>query len=343
MTAETKTGILFRVKKIFFPGWLVNRQVKITSLGWIYLGMIFVFGFSAINTGNNLLYLIFGVMVSLLIASFWLSEMNITELEISRYLPREVYAQREFIFKYELKNLKKFFPGCAIRIEEKIAGKISQAYFPLVEAGKSQSYYSKLSLKNRGRCRLNRLSLKTRFPFGFFEKGKQINLKDEIVVFPPLIELKEILPHLSGGWGEFVSLEKGAGLELSGFRDYQPGDHPHWISWKASVRAQRLKVREGLKEKEQKIVIELKLALEDEKNKREKERKISLAMTLSKKLLEQGYELRLELDGKGIDFGRGASQVRRIGYFLALFDDPEAPVGREKLSLISQAYQKIII
>ena len=66
-------------------------------------------------------------------------------------------------------------------------------------------------------------------------------------------------------------------------------------------------------------------------------------MTLSKELLERGYELRLELDGKGVDFGRGASQVRRIGYFLALFDDPESPEKGDILSLALPHISRFVI
>jgi len=339
-----KTGIFFRLRKIFFPGWLVNRQVKITLLGWIYLGLIWVFGFSAINTGNNLLYLIFAIMVSLLIASFWLSEMSITELKISRHLPREVYAEKEFILKYELKNLKKFFPCCAIWVEEEIEGKKLKAYFPLVEAGKSQSHYSRLSLKKRGRCQLKQLTIKTRFPFGFFEKGKKIRMEEEIIVFPSLVKPKEFFPRLSEDLGELFSWEKGAEGELFGFRDYQFGDHPHLISWKISAKKGELLVRENLKEGKEKVIIELKITPHRwELDSQKRERKISQAMSLSKFLLEKGFQVRVEINRRGVEFGRGIFHLRKIGYFLALFDDSESPERGDVLSLASPYIPRFII
>ena len=38
------------------------RTLRITSTGWKFVGLTLVVGFAAINTANNLLYLIFGLM-----------------------------------------------------------------------------------------------------------------------------------------------------------------------------------------------------------------------------------------------------------------------------------------
>jgi hypothetical protein len=98
---------------------LVNRMVSwvdsipVPTIMIFDLGMdsletstIFIFSFAAINTGNNLLYLILAVMISILIASFWLSEMVLNDLNLSRRLPESVFAGEEFSVVYELLNQK---------------------------------------------------------------------------------------------------------------------------------------------------------------------------------------------------------------------------------------------
>ena len=52
-----------------------------TREGVIFVILSFVVGFSALNTNNNLLFLIFGVMLSLVIISGVISMMNLSSIE----------------------------------------------------------------------------------------------------------------------------------------------------------------------------------------------------------------------------------------------------------------------
>ena len=51
-----------------------------TKEGLIFILLSFVVGFSAINTNNNLLYLIFGVMLSLVLVSGIISMINLSRI-----------------------------------------------------------------------------------------------------------------------------------------------------------------------------------------------------------------------------------------------------------------------
>jgi len=324
---------LRRIEKIFFPGWMVNRRVRITLLGWAYLGLIFIFGFSAINTGNNLLYLILGIMISLLLASFWLSEMAITDLYISRQLPKEIFAEQEFRFPYSLACQRKFFPTPAIEVKEEINGEKASVYFPLVPARSSQTAFARLKIKSRGRHKLKTFYIETVFPFGLFRKIKAVNLPDEIVVLPKPAPEKELINAGEGEKGLISGIRKGKGEELFGWREYFPGDNPHWIDWKASARQIKILIKETIEELEKKAIVLLNPYIcQLPKGTPKKEALISRCAGLCKFLIEQGWLVRLEVSGRGIDFGAGDAQLKRILYFLALFDDPDEPFSGERLS-----------
>ncbi len=312
---------------------MVNRKVRVTLSGWFYMGLIFVFGLAAINTGNNLLYLILSVMISILIASFWLSEMALSQLKLSRRIPEAVFAGEEFSVIYELHNARSFFPLAGVAVSEKFGGKTASGYFLLVRAGRAEQVYASITLERRGRAALNELFISTRFPFGFFDKGKRIKLPDQILVLPAGVPAGIDAEAAGLQSGMIHGGKKGPGSELLCFRPYAPGDHPHWIDWKATARSGEILVKENEQEAEQSLTIILNIPpARPEPDSPERENLIARSFALARAYLDRGYRVRLELAGRGIDFGTGLAHFRRIGFFLALFDDREHPDPGEKLT-----------
>ena len=152
--------------------------------GWFYNGLILLFGFAAINTGNNLLYLILAVMIGTTLASFWLSEMTISEITLEREMPETVHAGQDFLIQYKLKNNRKFWPNAAIEILEKVEDKTLLAFFTLVRARTQETAFVHAGVTRRGRHEFGEFLIRTYFPFGLFEKTKKANLKAELVVMP---------------------------------------------------------------------------------------------------------------------------------------------------------------
>jgi len=65
---------------------------------------------------------------------------------------------------------------------------------------------------------------------------------------------KEVSGYLSGG---YLASVKGKGLDFDSFREYSPFDDASRIDWKASVRAQKLLVREFREERNIEVMIVL--------------------------------------------------------------------------------------
>src|SRR5258708_14307157 len=67
------------------PAW--RRRLKITKMGWWYIGLTTGIGFAAINTGNNLLFLVLGLLLASIVVSGILSEQTLREVRVERRLP----------------------------------------------------------------------------------------------------------------------------------------------------------------------------------------------------------------------------------------------------------------
>src|SRR5512147_2227428 len=87
------------------PNWIervsrrvrLPRRLRITREGKYYVGITLGVGFAGINTGNNLLYLLLGLLLALIVISGVLSEMSLRHLRITRRLPRRAQVERPHV------------------------------------------------------------------------------------------------------------------------------------------------------------------------------------------------------------------------------------------------------
>src|ERR1043166_7818399 len=75
------------------------RRLSFTREGRLIVILSVGVGFAAINTGNNLLYLLLGWLLSFIIASGLLSEMTLKRLTVERRPPARVFAGAAFLLE----------------------------------------------------------------------------------------------------------------------------------------------------------------------------------------------------------------------------------------------------
>jgi hypothetical protein len=78
--------------------------IRISKAGWLYIAVTLLLGFGAVNTGNNLIYLIVSVFLSYMALSGFLGRHNLSAVEVHFSLPDEVYAGTEFPLAVTLRN-----------------------------------------------------------------------------------------------------------------------------------------------------------------------------------------------------------------------------------------------
>jgi hypothetical protein len=162
------------------------RRLRFTREGKIFVGVTIGVGFAAVNTGNNLLYLVLGLLLSLVILSGVLSEIALRGLEFRRRLPRRAYAGTASLIEVEVYNRKRYAPSYSIEVEDRIEGRRTdkRCYFLKVSAGARQTAAYRRVAPVRGVERYLSLRVATRFPFGLFEKWREVDMAEEQVVYP---------------------------------------------------------------------------------------------------------------------------------------------------------------
>ncbi|MEM4658211.1 MAG: DUF58 domain-containing protein [Candidatus Methanosuratincola sp.] len=221
----------------------------------MFLGLTFFVGFAALNTGNNLLYLTFGMMLSFIAASGVVSMLNLSRVEVKATLPRDVFAMTPAPFTFYLTNRKTFFSSYCLTLE--VGGK--RGYVPYLPSGKTSSVTLRLTFPTRGWHAMPEGKLYTEFPFGFFTKSVRLYTDDEKMLVYPKVSKIEINPQeLTANNPEIAGVISGFGSEIRSLRDYVDGDNPKLIHWKVSAKAGRLILRELEEEYSRMVLLEFK-------------------------------------------------------------------------------------
>lgn len=111
----------------------------------------------------------------------------------------------------------------------------------------------------RGKIRLGGAYICKKGVFQLIRKGIIADIYDEVTVFPEIFPVKSIkcLRGLteSGNEKTVETEETGLGYELKSLREYNPGDSPRNIHWRASAKTGDLKVKEFHKEVDAGVVL----------------------------------------------------------------------------------------
>lgn len=222
-------------------GWRARfrppRRLKFTREGKYFLGITLGIGFAAINTGNNLLYLLLGMLLALIVVSGVLSEIALRRLTISRRLPPRAQAGRPHFVEIEVRNRKKRMPSYAIEVEDLRAGQPAdkRCFFLKISPDNTQVAAYRRVPQRRGKEKHLGFRIATRFPFGLFEKSREVRVEGELIIYPAVDPVR--LPPMPGGrqQGDASVLARGFGEEIFGLRPMREGDDPRDIYWRKSI------------------------------------------------------------------------------------------------------------
>jgi len=243
--------------------WFSYRmEYRLTREGWIYIAGIVLVSLAAINTGNNLLFLILACLISSILMSGVLSSVTLAGVEMRLSLPEHIFAGQSVRASLDLRNEKRTLPSFSLRVEG-VARKgqpdaailSTPVYFPYIPRRQSVKQSVPLFFSKRGAYRQEAFRIVTRFPFGFLQKARRLDLLSEALVYPSIEATPEFLELLPGIQGAIESVTKGRGQDLYALRDYLPTDSARHIHWKASARSGSLMVREFAREDDCRVLL----------------------------------------------------------------------------------------
>ncbi len=88
----------------------------VTRAGLIYILISVVIGIAAINTGNNLLYVVVAALLSAILVSGIASALVLRSLELDVHLPEHVFAGRPMLARLLLRNTSSWLPSFSVRV-----------------------------------------------------------------------------------------------------------------------------------------------------------------------------------------------------------------------------------
>jgi uncharacterized protein (DUF58 family) len=312
-----------------------RRSIRLTADGLRFIVLAIGIGAAAVNTGNNLLYLLFSLMLSLIIVSGILSERCFKGLDIGRRLPSSVWANEPASAAFVLVNRKGRTAGFSLRVEDVVNGTVMNRDVRVLHlpSGASSIIPYRLVMSRRGRYEFEAIKVSTRFPFGLFVKAARIPCPASVIVYPEIKPLPGSLSDELMVLGhENALLRRGQGTALHNLRVYQPGDDSRTIHWRTTARKSQLIVRETEAEDQRRVTLVLALPSEAEMDAERRahfEHAVSLAASLAVRFTRDAYEIRLLVEDQEIPYGMGEAQLARMLVALALCEPMAAsPVDR---------------
>lgn len=242
------------------------RRLKVTRQGKVFILVTVGVGIAAINTANNLLFLVLGFMLSLIVISGILSEAVLRRIEIRRRLPTLPWAGEPCPIEITVKNLKSI-PSYCLEIQDLSSNFVinRRCFFLKVSGRKSQSTTYHCVFPKRGSYHFTGYKVITRFPFSLFAKSYFYNSPDDFIVAPRHVAPRKPPEDEHEQGEEAVGREPDRlDPEPALVHPYYPGDDIRRINWKLSAKRQRLVVTEGVRRsrKQANLLFDDRLAVE---------------------------------------------------------------------------------
>jgi uncharacterized protein (DUF58 family) len=302
-----------------------RRTIRPTREGWWCLAVTVGLGLTAMNTGNNLLYLLESMVLALIIVSGVLSEQSMRGVRVEPLVPDELYAGSPCRVAARVRNTKSRRPSFSIALERPRTGE-RLAYLTRLGPGDERLVTWEETLPQRGRHRLRGVRLVTRFPFGIFVKSARAMGNEDVIVYPRRVPPPPALLQQASGLGSTPARRRGLGHDLHDLRPYRSGDDPRLIHWRVSARAGALIARELEAETTQDACIVLRG--DGRADAGRLETALAEAAAVAGALLRRGARVSLVGAGVEVPLGQGPAHARRLLTALALFTPDSAVATR---------------
>lgn len=215
--------------------WKDRRlRLAITSLGLQYIAALLMVGGFAVNTGNNLLYLVFGLMLGLFLVSGWVSRRALQGIRPVALDEGNLFARVRGGIRVRLSDrAPRRMRALEVRLEME-GGQIEPGFYPGGQGEPEALMVLHAKADRRGWTRLTALELRTTYPFGFLEKAWRFPLEKPVLVLPHP-RTPPLLPP--GPAGEPRRSAPMAGESSpEGARPHRPGDPPSRVHWKRTAQ-----------------------------------------------------------------------------------------------------------
>jgi len=205
--------------------------------------MTLLLGFGAVNTGNNLLYLMVSALLGFMSVSGILGHWNLKKLRVTLEPPDEIYDGLETLLRVRLVNGRRLLPAFLLDIS--FEDQSDSGHLSVVKKGEQQTIGVPVTFSGRGAHAQHGMIIRSTFPINFFVRRRIIDLEQTILVFPRPVACRHM--HASNeieNDGAVDSQSKGNDGDISRIGNYQGTEPLKMIHWKLTARHDSLKIKE---------------------------------------------------------------------------------------------------
>ncbi len=300
---------------------------------------VFVTGFASLNTGNNLMYMIFAMLTSILLLSLIIPYINLRGITASLKFDEPVYARTPALAGVTIVNHKKKFSSYSFRFSIPLIDD-KGLYIEKIDGRSKITKTHRLLFPSRGAYSLMETILSTQFPFIFFYHRKKPQGENTLLVYPEIFEVKEKIDAVTTAVAEVQRQRSARGEEFFYIREFEYGDDVRNIHWKATAKRGDVMVKEHSLNEPDKIT----LVLDNISYERDDhfEKAVSFAASMATALLTNGFSIAFITGAESIPVGSGMAHKYKILDLLALLrqqkiDDClfEEPTGSSFVLILS--------
>jgi uncharacterized protein (DUF58 family) len=268
----------------------------------LYVASTLLLGVAAVNTGNNLLFLVVSAMLGFMAVSGLLGWMNIRGLSVSVRLPDEVYAGVHTLVTIRIANSKKFLPSFLITAT--VSG--SPTSFVLLDPRTPETGSLLLAFPQRGRHVVPGALISSTFPVNFFVRFIRVPVSGSFTVFPAPRPSIQPTPGKTPDAGAGKSYPApGYDGELAKISDYRGGESLKLIHWRLSAKHEDFKVKQMTATAVDPVLLDV-----DRIAGRDLEERLSYCAFLVNRLVRGGCPVGLKLANRVID--PAATRLHRL-------------------------------
>ncbi len=200
---------------------------RLSFSGWIYVLLCLLVGLAAVNSNNNVLFLITSLLLSLLLLSGLCALYNVSGIRVQAVGRNILTPGEPGTLMFRVKNRKRF---SALVLE--IGLENDKAIIPVMGPGKQKDVFLSWNPPHRGKPVLPPVSVTSSFPFGFIRRGGFLAAGTGPVVAPkPLGRIPENMSARDQEQQTINTPGQGSG-EWQGIRQYRPGESKAAIVWR---------------------------------------------------------------------------------------------------------------